>query len=291
MVKIPELVSHQSRELKIICDFSPPRGGTPDLIADLDGLNPDVVSVAYNPGKSVRVNAIATAAWINSNTNQNVVFTLATRDMNKVAVQSLLLGAQLLGLENLVVVEGDSLSNRDRQRFKAVYDFQPTSLIESVQLMNQGTDFRDLKLRAPTDFSVGATIDVGKPLESEVPLAVNKAKAGAEFFLAQAEFDLSVIERFIAEFESKLEGHSVPPVFFGVQILAKDGIIFGNVPDHTKTELESGRSGEEIALEVIQGLIDRGIRTVYLVPPIFRGGRRDYDSAARVIRSARNLTS
>jgi len=291
MVKIPELVSRQPSELTIICDFSPPRGGTPDLIANLDGLNPDVVSVAYNPGKSVRVNSIATAAWINSNTNQNVVFTLATRDMNKVAVQSLLLGAQLLGLENLVVVQGDFLSNRDRQRFKAVYDFRPTSLIESVQLMNQGTDFRDLKLRAPTDFSVGATMDVGKPLESEVLLAVNKAKAGAEFFLAQAEFDLSVIARFTAAFESQLDGHPVPTVFLGVQILAKDGIIFGNVPDQTKTELESGRSGEEIALEVIQGLIDQGIRTIYLVPPIFRGGRRDYDSAARVIKSARNLTT
>ena len=291
MVKIPDLVRNSSSELKIICDFSPPRGGTSDLIADLDGLNPDVVSVAYNPGKSVRVNSVAAASWIKSNTDQDVVFTLATRDMNKVAIQSLLLGAQLLGLENLVVVEGDSLSDRDRERFKAVYDFQPTSLIESVQDMNQGTDFRGLKLRASTDFSVGATIDTGRRLDSEVALAVRKAQAGAEFFLTQPVFDPSVTARFNAEFVSHFDGSTVPPVFFGVQILAQDGIIFGNVPEQTRAELESGRSGEDIALEVMQDLIDQGIRTVYLVPPIFRGGRRNYDAAASVIESARKLTS
>ena len=291
MVKIPDLVKNNSSELKIICDFSPPRGGTSDLIADLDGLNPDVVSIAYNPGRSVRVNSVATAAWIKSNTNQEVVFTLATRDMNKVAIQSLLLGAQLLGLENLVVVEGDPLSERDKARFKAVYDFQPTSLIESVRAMNQGADFRGLKLRVSTDFSVGATVDMGRRLDSEVALAVRKAQAGAEFFLTQPEFDPSVTERFNTAFESHFDGLTTPSVFFGVQILARDGIIFGNVPDKTRDELESGRSGEEIALEVIKDLIDRGIRSVYLVPPIFRGGRRDYDAAAGVIESARKLAS
>ena len=291
MVKIPDLVNNNSSDLKIICDFSPPRGGVPDLVADLDSLDPDMVSIAYNPGKSVRVNPVALASWIKTNTTQDVVFTLATRDMNKVAIQSLLLGAQLLGLENVVVVEGDTLSKRDRERFKAVHDFRPTALIESVQDMNQGADFRGLKLRAATDFSVGATIDMGKSLESEVPLAVRKAQSGAEFFLAQAEFDPTVTARFNAEFSPHFDGADAPPVFFGVQILAQDGIIFGNVPENTRAELESGRSGEDIALEMIDALIDQGLRNVYLVPPIFRGGRRDYGAAARVIESARKLTS
>lgn len=289
MVKIPDLVKNNPSELKIICDFSPPRGGTADLIADLDGLNPDMVSIAYNPGKSVRANSVATASWIKSNTNQEVVFTLATRDMNKVAIQSLLLGAQLLGLENLVVVEGDSLSDRDRRRFKAVYDFRPTTLIESVRAMNQGTDFRGLKLRASTDFSVGATVDMGRHLYSEVALAVSKAQAGAEFFLTQPEFDLSVTARFNTAFGSHFDGLTVPSIFFGVQILAKDGIIFGNVPNEIKDELESGRPGEDIALEVMQDLKGQGIRTIYLIPPIYRGGRRDYSAAAKVIESARKL--
>ena len=291
MAKIPDLANNGSSSLKIICDFSPPRGGTPNLIGDLDGLNPDIVSVAYNPGKSVRVNPVAAAAWIKANTKQDVVFTLATRDMNKVAIQSLLLGAQLLGLQNIVIVEGDGLSNRDRERFKAVYDFQPTSLIESVRDMNEGKDFRGLKLRVATDFSVGATIDMGRPSDSEIPLAVRKAQTGAKFFLAQAEFDPSVIARFRADFESHFDKGHAPPVFYGVQILAKDGIIFGNVPQRTRSELGSGRSGEEIALELIQNLMDQGVRTLYLVPPIFRGGRRDYDSARRVIESARRLAS
>lgn len=289
MVKIPDLVRNRPDELTVICDFSPPRGGTPDLMAELNGLNADMVSIAYNPGKSVRVNSVAAAGWIKSNTKQDVVFTLATRDMNKVAIQSLLLGAQLLGLENLVVVEGDSLSSRDRERFTAVYDFRPTRLIESVQAMNRGTDFRGLKLRNATEFSVGAAVDPGRGLNHEVALAVCKARSGAEFFLAQPAFDPSATAQFRETFESHFDTESLPPVFYGVQILQQNGIIFGNVPKLTKVELESGRSGEDIALEMLEALIDQGIRNVYLVPPIFRGGRRDYAAAARVIESARIL--
>ena len=40
----------------------------------------------------------------------DATFTLATRDMNRLALQSQLLGAQMLGLENVIVVQGDPFS-------------------------------------------------------------------------------------------------------------------------------------------------------------------------------------
>jgi hypothetical protein len=41
----------------------------------------------------------------------------------------------------------------------------------------------------------------------------------------------------------------------------------------------------DIAVELIGRYADAGHNNVYLVPPIFKGGRRDYHSAASVLRA------
>ena len=57
------------------------------------------------------------------------------------------------------------------------------------------------------------------------------------------------------------------------------GVDFGNIPDQIQRELEAGRSGLDLAKEVAGELWDGGTRTFYVVPPIFRSGRRGYDEA------------
>ena len=287
MAKVTEHTASTGNRLSIICDFSPPRGGDAALLADVASLDADFVSIAYNPGLSVRINSAMTAAWVKSHTDRDVVFTLATRDMNKVAVQSLLLGAQLLAVENVVVVKGDPLSERDSQRFRAVDDYTPTGLIRSIIDMNGGIDLRGLKLRAPTDFCVGATIDLARDLDAELALTRQKVEAGAQFFLAQPTFDpgvvLSFMDRYASQFGEALEA----PVFHGIQVMAPESIRFGDIPDWVTNDLDSGRPGEEIALEVWQRYIDAGLLLAYLIPPILRGGRRDYAAAQRAISLAR----
>ena len=108
----------------------------------------DFISVAYNPGKAVRVNSAFAARWLEERTGKGVVFTLATRDMNKLAAQSLLLGADLLGLENAVVLQGDRFSEQELELIVSVDDFSPTELLRSIQAMNEGIDYRGSKLRS-----------------------------------------------------------------------------------------------------------------------------------------------
>ena len=154
MTKIVDRLAEEKERRLIICDFSPPRGSSSDLLEPARQLDADWISIAYNPGKSTRLNSAIAAHWIKANANKDVVFTLATRDMNKVAVQSLLLGAELLGLENLIVVKGDDFNERERAIVKDVNDYSPTELLEAIQKMNQGIDYKNLKLRAPTGFCV-----------------------------------------------------------------------------------------------------------------------------------------
>ena len=121
MVKITESCFEATGHTSVICDFSPPRSGDQDVV-DQAQIGADFISVAYNPGRAVRTNSAMLAAAI-QNSGNDAVFTLATRDMNKLALQSQLLGAQLLNVQNVVVIQGDPFGEQDQKRVASVNDY------------------------------------------------------------------------------------------------------------------------------------------------------------------------
>ena len=274
-----------------ICDFSPPRSGAHPAIdvPALRSIGADFISISYNPGRAVRVNSAMLAAFIKQQSGKDVVFTLATRDMNKLAVQSLLLGAQLLGLDNLVVAKGDPFTQRDLEQVKEAGDFTPTGMIAAIEQMNQGLDFRERRLAAPTDFCVGATIDLGRPLLEEARLTQRKFTAGARFFITQPIFEVSEVQRFRDAYQCIVKEGLTAPVFYGLQILEQDGVLFSSVPHEVRRQLEQGRSGVDLALELYQVFCREGINNVYLIPPIRRGGARNYGAASEFLAAAKGI--
>ena len=148
MAKVVERCERAGDGHVFVCDFSPPRGGDPALLSGAQDLPADFISVAYNPGKSPRLNPVSGAHWIARNTGRDVLFTVSTRDMNRMAIQGMLLGADLLGLENVVVVRGDPYRAADLEWAVPVDDYRPTELIAAVRGLNEGVDFRGLKLRS-----------------------------------------------------------------------------------------------------------------------------------------------
>ena len=277
MVKVTEGCFEATGRTSIICDFSPPRSGDTSVV-DQAQIDADFISVAYNPGRAVRANSAMLAAAIQQS-GKDTVFTLATRDMNKLAVQSQLLGAQMLGLENVVVVQGDPFNERDHSRVASVNDYQPTGLIEAIAQMNQGQDFRESQLRGPTDFCIGATVDLGRGIEAEAKLAVRKEQAGAMFFITQPIFDVDHVARYRESYGYNAGKAGTLPVYFGLQILEQDGVLFSSVPDSVRGELEGGRPGVDIALELYQKFQEARLNNIYLMPPIKRGGARNYEAA------------
>ena len=149
--------------------------------------------------------------------------------------------------------------------------------------MNEGVDYKGLKLRVPTDFCVGATIDLGRGIEREARLTRAKASAGADFFITQPIYDLSIVERFLEVYEVAAGEELARPVFWGLQVLDAKGLVFGDVPQFIREELEGGREGVDIAVDLLHEFLAAGITNIYLVPPILRGGLRDYEAAQRVL--------
>ena len=285
-MKVTDRCSTQGEETIFICDFSPPRFADAGAIARAKSIDPDFICVAYNPGRAVRVDSAMLAHAIKTHAGRDVIFNFSTRDMNKLAVQSHLLGAQMLGLENLVVIKGDVFTAKDRALVKDVSDFTPTGLIKAAESMNQGLDFRDSTLRVPTDLCIGGAIDLGRGTDQEAVLTYAKVEAGAQFFITQPVFSTEEISRFLETYH-EVSGQALDkPVFWGLQVLVKDGVIFSGVPEGFRTELEKGREGADIAQELLGKFRDFGIKRVYLVPPILKGGVRDYQSAQRVLEGA-----
>ena len=287
MVKVTEGCFEATGHTSIICDFSPPRSGDPMVVQQAQ-IEADFISVAYNPGRAVRANSAMLAAAI-QRSGRDTIFTMATRDMNKLAVQSQLLGAQMLGLENVVVVQGDPFNERDQPRVASVNDYQPTGLIAAIAQMNQGQDFREGNLRAPTDFCIGAAVDLGRGIEEEARLAVRKVRAGAMFLITQPIFNVDHVARYRESYGYHAGKAGTLPIYFGLQILEQDGVLFSAVPSAVRRELEGGRSGVDIALELYQKFQEARLDNIYLMPPIKRGGARNYEAAKEFLANASKI--
>lgn len=286
MAKVVYRIHAQTGRPAFICDYSPPRSGRPEDVP-APPQSADFVSAAYNPGRAVRMNPVAAAAVLRDHHSADPIFTLATRDINRLALESLLLGAQALGLENVIVVAGDPFGARDSA--SPVYDYRPTELIAAIANLNTGSDHRGSNLRSPTDFCIGATVDLGRGIESEARLAVRKVAAGANFLITQPVFDPADVGRFADEYV-RGSGQPLPvPVFYGVGLMEPDGVSFANVPRWVTDDLAAGRSGVDIALQAWDSLRSAGAADCYLVPPIRRNGARDYDAASRFLERADGL--
>jgi 5,10-methylenetetrahydrofolate reductase len=223
------------------------------------------------------------ASKVKSLLNQDVVFTIATRDKNHMALQSELLGAQLLGLENVIVVRGDPAKHENGTVANRTGGLPTTQVISGISNMNKGSDYRGIALDVPSDFCIGATIDLGRRFSSECNLVLRKIESGAHFFITQPVFDVTKALKLWENIESKVITRNHTPIFFGLQILEPDSISFSKVPTSLLDQLQKGKSHLELAVELYETFRKAGLNNVYLVPPIKKGGTRNYQAAIEVL--------
>lgn len=290
MVKVSDFFPAPSGKTVFICDYSPPRSGLPTDISP-PPTGADFLLVNANPGRSVRTDSAMLAAFLKQQTGHEVIFALLTRDMNRLALQSHLLGAQLLGLENVVVAQGDRFGASDSEWVSSVGDYKPTDLIDAICSMNSGRDFRGRPLAAPTSFCVGGTLDLGLDLYRQVRLSASKVGAGAEFLVTQPIFDPRPRNDFENEWEGSTGCACPATVYWGLQMLEPGSVSFGPVPDQILRDLERGRSGVEIALQQYEEMKASHIAHIYLLPAIRRGGERDYTAAQEFLHQVRKRES
>ena len=203
--------------------------------------------------------------------------------MNRIALQSLLLGAASMGVNNVVALRGDPLRDRDRQRVSEVNDYTTTELLADISRMNRGCDFRGLRLRGGDGFLRGRERGPRRRGWGE-----RRRWRGERWRRGRSSCCVKGLSRRrgCASWRrgcGRTRARPAAELFAGVQMLDADGVAFGDVPERLRRDLGAGRAGLDIAMENAEALWESGCRRFYVIPPILGGGARDYDKANRLM--------
>lgn len=149
----------------------------------------DVVTFPDSPSGRTRIDSVLMAAKVRRETGLNVMPHICCRDKNAIAMRSLLMGAHVNDINNLLVITGDPIPSSVRNTTKAVFNFDSVGLMKIIQDMNEEI-FTDINM------TYGGAINQGRRnLDVEISRVKKKMQAGAEFFLTQPAFTESDVTR------------------------------------------------------------------------------------------------
>lgn len=189
----------------LTCELTPPKGtDLSDLFAKADALKSRVHGINLTDSHAAKMSLCPlAAAKLLLERGAEPILQLTTRDRNRIALQSDLLGASALGVSNVVFMGGDPPTNGDHPDAKPVFDVSSSQLLDAVAGLNQGRDMAGEKLKGNTNLTVGAVVNPGADdLDGELRRMEDKLKAGARFFQSQAVYDPAAFERFARAVEA-----------------------------------------------------------------------------------------
>tara|TARA_B100001964_G_C14235894_1_gene602440 strand:- start:49 stop:906 length:858 start_codon:yes stop_codon:yes gene_type:complete len=186
-------------------ELTPPKGiNLSQLINKASSLNMvDAFNITDNHNSKMTMAPIGLAIKLIEN-NIEPIYQITCRDRNSIAIQSDLLAAHSLGINNILCMSGESAKYGDHPNAKDVFDINSEELIRIVTKLNNGYDYTNNKLDSMTNFNIGAVVNPGADnLDKELEKFKNKIKNGATFFQTQAIYDPETLQSIIEIKEKK----------------------------------------------------------------------------------------
>jgi methylenetetrahydrofolate reductase (NADPH) len=184
-------------------ELGPPRGAQASEVEEkarhLLG-NVDAVNITDNQTAVVRMSSLA-ASVIAQRLGLEANMQMVCRDRNRIAIQSDILGAAALGINNLLVLSGDHQRFGDHPGAKNVYDVDSINLIAAVRAMrDEGVLMGGFRLPdegRPKLFIGAAYNPFADPEDFRALRAAKKVAAGADFLQSQCIYDMDRYKRFM----------------------------------------------------------------------------------------------
>lgn len=251
----------KSGKFIVTSEIAPPKGvDTRTILDDAILLKPrvDAINVTDQQSSVMRAGSMAICVELKK-LGIEPVFQVTCRDRNRLALQSDLLSASILGIENVLLLTGDYTTSGDHPEAKPVFDLDSTQLISAAKTLVSGFDLKGNALKGTPRFCIGAVVNPGSdPLEPEVMKMEKKIAAGAEFFQTQAVYDIEQFKRF-----REASKHLNVPVFAGIVLLKSAGMarfmnknVAGvNVPENIIEEMEKATDKAAKSVEIAARLI------------------------------------
>lgn len=197
-----------SGEPVVSVEVLPPGGADPremlESCRSLRETGVDAVSVPDGARASLRMSVVAAASLIERELGLETVVHVTCRDRNLLGLTGDLIGAQALGIRNLLLVTGDPPKTGPYPDATAVFDVDAIGLTNLVRHLNHGMDLGGNDLGSRTSFVIGVAVNPGAvDRERELRRWYWKVDAGAEFGVTQPVFDPDLLLDFIREIERR----------------------------------------------------------------------------------------
>ncbi|MBU1905928.1 MAG: methylenetetrahydrofolate reductase [Candidatus Omnitrophica bacterium] len=252
----------QAGKFLLTSEIGPPKGiETKELLQDAELIRNrvDAINVTDLQSSVMRLGSLAVCSLLKQK-GFEPIFQVTCRDRNRLALQSDILSAASLGIENLLILTGDHTTLGDHPEAKPVFDLESVQLLKVVGGLQRGEDMKGNKLQGePPKFSVGAVVNPGAdPIEPQIIKMEQKIEAGAEFFQTQAVYDIKVFENFLSKIK-----HIKTTILGGIVLLKSAGMakymnknVAGvSVPDDLIKEMEGAKDKVATSIEIASRLI------------------------------------
>ena len=267
----------------VTAECGPPRGSDPEAVrkksTHIKG-NADACNVTDNQTSVVRMSSIAGCVHLKE-AGIEPLMQMVTRDRNRIALQSDLLGASSLGIHNLLCLSGDHQTFGDDPQAKNVHDIDSIQLIQLVKMLRDEGKFPSGKeVKGPPKFFIGCAANpFADPYEIRVARLALKVEAGADFIQTQCIYNLEKFERYMADVRNR-GLHEKTAILAGVTPLKSAGMakfmaknVAGmDIPKDVIKQIasvpkeEQAQKGIDMAVESIKRLREvEGIRGVHIM--------------------------
>jgi methylenetetrahydrofolate reductase (NADPH) len=267
----------------VTSECGPPRGSDPEVIRKkgefLKGVV-DAVNVTDNQTSIVRMSSLS-ACLILKEMGFDPIWQVVCRDRNRIAIQSDVLGAAALGINNILCLSGDHQSFGDHPKAKNVYDIDSIQLIHTVKtLRDEGKFLGGEEVKGKPSLFIGAAENpFGDPFEIRAMRLGKKVKVGCDFIQTQGIYNIEkfgkwmemVRDRGLHEKCAILAG-VIPLKSAGMAKHMKKNVPGMDVPDALIDRLsgvpkeKQAEEGIKICVEMIQQLKEiPGVRGVHIM--------------------------
>jgi 5,10-methylenetetrahydrofolate reductase len=257
----------ESGKFALSCEFGPLKGtDTAEIKENIEILKGkvDAANVTDQQSSVMRLGSLVTSALCVQG-GLEPIFQMTCRDRNRIALQSDLLGAWVLGIKNVLALTGDLPSLGDHPQAKGVFDLDSVTLLQAITRLNEGFDMVGNELHGKPNFFAGAVVKVDSNTEASAEMQIykfeKKIAAGAKFFQTQAVYDAGTFEKFmkrVEKFKVPVMAGIIPLKNAGMAKFMNANVAGVHVPDDLIQKMSAAakedreKTGIQIAADLIR---------------------------------------
>ena len=258
----------ESGKFAVTAEAGPPKGTSAAVVAKKGELLHnccDAANVTDNQTAIVRMASLAGCLLLKQQ-GVDPVMQIVCRDRNRIGIQSDVLGAIALGINNVLCLSGDHQQFGNHPMAKNVFDIDSIQLIQTLKIMRDEKKFMcgdDISGEVPL-FIGAAANPYADPFEFRVPRLAKKVKAGADFIQTQAVYDIPKFAKWMEmvtdrglDKQTHILAGVIPIKSAGMARYMRDYVSGVSVPDELVARMEQAENAKEEGARIIVEIIEQ----------------------------------